>query len=396
LAEDPDERAKSYSARTRAVHLGRDLQTQHGFINMPAFRGSTVLFPSMDDLLARRARFRYGSKGTPTTDALETAWSDLAGAAGTVLVPSGSAACALALMSCLSAGDHALVTDTVYRPTREFCDQMLKRYGVEVSYYNPLLGSNIARLMKPNTKVVYAEAPGSLTLEMQDIPSLAAVAHERGASLLMDNTWATPFFFPAHERGVDIAIEAGTKYLSGHSDLLLGLVSANESHFQRLRRTFDLMSISAGPDDVFLALRGLRTMHLRLREQESAAIAIARWLETRPEVHKVLHPALPSFDGHKIWKRDFLGASGLFSIILNPVPRQAVAAMLDGLHLFGMGFSWGGFESLIVPFDGGSDRTVTTFDPGGPCLRLQIGLEDIADLKADLEAGFSRLNLLAA
>jgi cystathionine beta-lyase len=391
MAMGRDSDKSAYSARTRAVLLGRDPKTQHGFVNMPAFRGSTVLYPTMDDLLARRGRFRYGSRGTPTTEALEAAWNELAGAAGTVLVPSGSAACALALMSCLSAGDHALVTDSVYQPTRKFCDEMLSRYGVEVSYYDPLISSSITELMKANTKVVFAEAPGSQTFEMQDIPALAAAAHARGVSLLMDNTWATPFFFPPHERGADIAIEAGTKYLGGHSDLLLGLVSANASHFPKLRKTFDAMAISAGPEDVFLALRGLRTMHLRLAEQEATAIEIAHWLESRPEVKKVLHPALPSFEGHEIWKRDFLGASGLFSIVLYPAPQQAVAAMLDGLDLFGMGFSWGGFESLIVPFDCSSYRTATKFDPGGPCLRLQIGLEDIADLKADLEAGFARL-----
>jgi cystathionine beta-lyase len=359
---------------------------------MPAFRGSTVIYNSMEDLLARRGRFSYGTKGTPTTEALEEAWTDLAGAAGTVLVPSGQAACALALMSCLSAGDHALITDSVYLPTRRFCDEVLARYGVEISYYDPLVGNGINEIMKDNTKVIYAEAPGSQTFEMQDIPALAAAAHTRGASLLMDNTWATPFFFPPHERGVDIAIEAGTKYLGGHSDLLLGLVSANSSHFPRLRKAFDALAINAGPEDVFLALRGLRTMQLRMAEQEAAAIKIARWLETRPEVRKVLHPALSSFEGHDIWKRDFLGSSGVFSIVLNPASQQAIAAMLNGLRLFGMGFSWGGFESLIVPFDCASYRTATRFNPGGPCLRLQIGLEDENELKADLEGGLRRLN----
>jgi cystathionine beta-lyase len=230
---------------------------------------------------------------------------------------------------------------------------------------------------------------------MQDIPALSAAAHAGGAALLMDNTWATPFFFRPHERGADIAIEAGTKYLGGHSDLLLGLVSANAEYWPRLRQSFDAMAVCAGPEDVFLALRGLRTMRLRLGEQEGAALEVARFLENRPEVKKVLHPALPSFEGHTIWKRDFLGSTGLFSIVLNPVPQEAVAAMLDGLKLFGMGYSWGGFESLIIPFDCKNYRTATKFDPGGPCLRLQIGLEDVEDLKADLEAGLARLTQAA-
>ena len=385
-----------YKERTRVVVAGRDPAGQHGFVNMPPFRGSTVIYPTMDDLMHRRGRYLYGTRGTPTTEALETAWSDISGAAGTVLVPSGLAACALALMSCLKAGDHLLVTDSVYRPTRNFCDTVLKRFGVETTYYDPLIGSGITALMKANTKVVFTEAPGSQTFEMQDIPALAAAAHAHGAALLMDNTWATPFFFPPHERGADIAIEAGTKYLGGHSDLLLGLVSANQEYWPRLREAFDSMAICAGPEDVFLALRGLRTMRLRLGEQEGAALDVARWLETRPQVRKVLHPALPSFAGHAIWKRDFLGASGLFSVVLNPAPQKAVAALLDGLKLFGMGYSWGGFESLITPFDCKDYRTATKFEPGGPCLRIQIGLEDVADLKADLEAGFARLEAASA
>ncbi|MFI5014061.1 MAG: cystathionine beta-lyase [Hyphomicrobiales bacterium] len=385
----------AYKARTRVVLAGRDPAAQHGFVNMPPFRGSTVIYQTMDDLTHRRGRYSYGTRGTPTTEALETAWSDISGAAGTVLVPSGLAACVLALMSCLEAGDHLLVTDSVYRPTRNFCNTVLKRFGVETTYYDPLIGAGITKLMKPGTKVVYTEAPGSQTFEMQDIPALAEAAHARGAALLMDNTWATPFFFPPHERGVDIAIEAGTKYLGGHSDLLLGLVSAGKAYWPRLRETFDAMAICAGPEDVYLALRGLRTMRLRLGEQEGAALDIARWLERRPEVKKVLHPALPSFEGHTIWKRDFLGASGLFSVVLHPVSQREIAAMLDGLKLFAMGYSWGGFESLIVPFDCKEYRTATRFEPGGPCLRLQIGLEDVEDLKADLDAGFARMKVAA-
>jgi cystathionine beta-lyase len=294
-------------------------------------------------------------------------------------------------MSCLKAGDHLLVTDSVYRPTREFCNGVLARFGVETTYYDPLLGAGIEALIRPNTAAVLTEAPGSQSFEMQDIPAIAEVAHRHGAVVLMDNTWATPLLFPPHERGVDLAIEAGTKYLSGGSDLLLGMVSANERCFKSLRATYDAFAMCPGPEDVFLGLRGLRTMALRLREHEKQALEMARWLESRPEVARVLHPALASDPGHAIWKRDFKGSSGLFSIVLKPFSARAVAAMLDGLELFGMGYSWGGFESLVIPFDCATYRSATEWKPGGPALRFHIGLEDLGDLKADLEAGFERL-----
>ena len=376
---------------TRLVHAGRDPREQHGFVNTPIYRGSTVLYPTTDDLLHRRGRYSYGTKGTPTTEALETAWTEVAGAAGTVLAPSGLAAVTLALTSCLKAGDHLLVTDSVYRPTRHFCDGMLKKFGVETTYYDPLVGAGIEALMRPNTAAVFTEAPGSQSFEMQDIPAIAEAAHRRGAVVIMDNTWATPLFFPPHERGADIAIEAGTKYLSGGSDLLLGMVSANERCFKALRDAYDSFAMCPGPEDVFLGLRGLRTMALRLREHEKQALDMARWLAARPEVAQVLHPALETCPGHDIWKRDFKGSSGLFSIILKPCSGKAVAAMLDGLALFGMGFSWGGFESLVIPFDCATYRTATKWSPGGHALRFHIGLEDLDDLKRDLDAGFARL-----
>jgi len=350
-----------------------------------------VLYPTTDDLKNRRGRYVYGTKGTPTTEALERAWTHLTGAAGTVLTPSGLAAVTVALMSCLKAGDHLLVTDSVYRPTRDFCDGVLARFGVETTYYDPLAGSGIAELFRPNTAAVFTEAPGSQSFEMQDVPAIAEAAHARGAVVLMDNTWATPLFFPPHENGVDIAIEAGTKYLSGGSDLLLGLTSANGRSWPSLRRTFDQFATCAGPEDVFLALRGLRTMALRLREHEAQALDMARWLAARPEVARVLHPALETDPGHAIWKRNFRGSSGLFSVVLESCSERAVAAMLDGLELFGMGYSWGGFESLVIPFDCASYRTATAWEPGGHALRFHIGLEDLDDLKADLEAGFARL-----
>ncbi|MBL8587620.1 MAG: cystathionine beta-lyase [Methylobacteriaceae bacterium] len=389
------ERRAAMRPRTRLVHAGRDPSEQFGFVNTPIYRGSTVLYPNTDSIFRRDNRFVYGTKGTPTTRSLEEAWSELAGAETTVLTPSGLAAIVVALMTAAGAGDHILVTDSVYRPTREFCDGVFARMGVETEYYDPLIGAGIERLMRPNTKVVFVEAPGSHSFEMQDIPAIAAVARARGACVIMDNTWATPIFFPPHERGVDIAIEAGTKYLSGHSDLLLGLTSANAAWADRLRATFDAMAPCAGPEDCFLALRGLRTMDLRLREAGRQGLAMAQWLAARPEVARVLHPALPDYAGHDIWKRDFSGSSGLFSVILKPASREAVSAMLDGLELFGLGFSWGGFESLVIPFDCRSYRTATVWNPGGPGLRFQIGLEDLADLQDDLDRGFARLRAAA-
>ena len=378
-------------SRTRLVHAGRDPSEQHGFINTPIYRGSTVLYDSVDRLTRRDQRFTYGTKGTPTTEALERAWTELAGAAGTVLTPSGLAAVTVGLMAALGSGDDLLVTDSAYLPTRSFCDTVLKRFGVTTRYYDPAIGEGIAALIGPRTRAVLVEAPGSQTFEMQDIPAIAAAAHARDCCVLMDNTWATPLFFPPHDRGVDIAIEAGTKYLSGHSDLLLGLTSANAAWWPRLRSTFDAFAMCAGAEDVFLGLRGLRTMELRLREAEQQGLAMARWLAGRPEVSRVLHPALPDHPGHALWRRDFLGASGLFSVVLHPASRVAVAALLDGLELFGIGYSWGGYESLVIPFDASGYRTATRWAPEGPTLRFQIGLEDPVDLQRDLARGFERL-----
>jgi cystathionine beta-lyase len=387
---------QNISERTRLVHAGREPFEQHGFVNTPIYRGSTVLYPTTEDLLHRRGRYSYGTKGTPTTNSLETAWTELTGAAGTVLAPSGLAAVTVALLSCLKAGDHLLMTDSVYLPTRQFCNGVLKNFGVETTYYDPQIGAGIEALIRPNTTAVFTEAPGSQSLEMQDIPAIAEVAHRHGAVVLMDNTWATPLLFPPHERGVDIAIEAGTKYLSGGSDLLLGMVSANERCFKRLRETYDSFAMCPGPEDVFLGLRGLRTMALRLREHGNQALEMARWLDARPEVARVLHPAMETYPGHDIWKRDFKGSSGLFSIVLQPCSDRALAAMLDGLSLFGMGYSWGGFESLVIPFNCATYRTATKWEPGGHSLRFHIGLEDLDDLKRDLDAGFARLREMDA
>ena len=312
-----------------------------------------------------------------------------------MLAPSGLAAITLALLAAVKSGDHILVTDAVYRPSRNFCETILARMGVETTYYDPAPGAAIESLIRPNTSVIFLEIPGSQSFEIQDVPAIAALARSKGICTILDNTWATPLFFPPHARGADMAVEAGTKYLSGHSDLLIGLVSANAEWFPRLRATFDAFAMCAGPEDVFLSLRGLRTLDLRLREAERQALDLARWLAARKEVVQVLHPALPSCPGHAFWKRDFLGSSGLFSVLLSPCSRAALAAMLDGLKLFGMGYSWGGFESLVIPFDCRSYRSATAWNPPGPALRFSVGLEDIEDLKADLDAGFERMRTAA-
>jgi cystathionine beta-lyase len=390
----PEDRSR-FKTRTKLVHSGRHPPTQFGYVNTPIYRGSTVLFPTLSDLTKRNARYTYGTQGTPTTEALESAWTELSGAAGTVLAPTGLAAISLALLTAVKAGDHLLVMDSVYRPTRIFCDTILARMGVEITYFDPLVGAGIEALIRPYTSTIFFETPGSQSFEMPDVPAIAEVAAERGICTILDNTWATPLFFSPHAHRIDMAVEAGTKYLSGHSDLLLGLVTANVHWLPRLRATFDAFAMCAGPEDVFLCLRGLRTLELRLREAERQGLALAQWLARREEVLQVLHPALPSCPGHAIWKRDFSGSSGLFSVILAPCSQIALAAMLDGLELFGMGYSWGGFESLVIPFDCRTYRSTTVWSPPGPALRFSVGLEDIGDLEEDLDRGFARLRAVA-
>jgi cystathionine beta-lyase len=391
MAKRKDIRPHDFKADTRLVTAGRNSEENFGFVNPAVYHASTVLYPSAADLLAHRARYTYGRRGTPTSEALEGAIREIEGpqCAGVALLPSGAAAISTALLSVLSAGDHLLVTDSVYRPTRNFCDTILRRMGVETTYYDPLVGSAIESLLRPNTRAVFTEAPGSQTFEMQDIPAIAKAAHANGALVLMDNTWATPLYFCALEKGVDISIQAGTKYIGGHSDIMLGTISANEAAYPRIKDTVHTLGLCVGPDDIYLALRGLRTLAVRLDRHQKSAIAVANWLSNRPEVLKVLHPALPGDPGHAIWKRDFTGASGLFSIILKPAPAQAVEALADSLSLFGLGFSWGGYESLVILFDCTSYRTATKWAPGGPALRLHIGLEDVGDLIEDLERGFA-------
>ena len=378
---------------TRLVAGGRDASAHHGFVNPPVHHASTVLYPSAEDFLARRSRYLYGRRGTPTSEALENALRELEGpdCAGVALLPSGLAAISTALFAVLDAGDHLLVTDSAYQPTRRFCDGVLRRKGVETTYYDPLIGGGVAALMKPNTRAVFVEAPGSLSFEVQDIPAIAATAHARGAVVLMDNTWATPLYFHAFDKGVDLSIQAATKYIGGHSDVMLGTVSANQATWERLSETIHALGLCVGPDDIYLGLRGLRTMGVRLAQHDQAGLKVARWLAERREIARVLHPALESCPGHAIWRRDFSGASGLFSIVFKPVAQSAVNAFLNELRLFGIGASWGGFESLAIPFDCTSIRTATKWLPGGPTVRLHIGLEDIDDLIGDLEGGFASL-----
>ncbi|UGA46765.1 cystathionine beta-lyase [Bradyrhizobium quebecense] len=385
--------SRPHDAATRLVTAGRDTKAQKGFVNPPVFHGSTVLYPTAEDLHAHRAEFTYGRHGSPTTRALQDVLMALEGpqCAGVGLAPSGLAAISTTLLAVLKAGDHLLVCDNAYRPTRNFCDNMLKRYGIETSYFDPLIGAGIETLFKPNTRAVLVEAPGSQSFEMPDVRAISAVAHARGAIMIDDNTWATALYHRSLEQGVDISMQAGTKYIGGHSDIMFGTISANAKAWPLVQEAIRLLGVCAGPDDVYLALRGVRTLSVRLAQHHRSGLEIARWLGARPEVARVLHPGLETDPGHAIWKRDFTGASGLFSIVLKPVPQTAVDAMLNALTLFGMGFSWGGFESLAIPFDCSGYRSATEWSPGGPTLRLHIGLENLDDLKADLDRGFAAL-----
>jgi cystathionine beta-lyase len=389
-----DDVSKPQKAETTLVTAGRDTRAQKGFVNPPVVHGSTVLYPTADDLHAHRGEFQYGRRGTPTTKALQQALMALEGpqCAGVGLAPSGLSAITTTLLAVLKAGDHLLVCDNAYRPTRNFCNGLLARYGVETSYFDPLVSADIAGSFKPNTKAVLVEAPGSQSFEMPDIPAIATAAHARGALVIDDNTWATPLYHRSLEQGVDISMQAATKYIGGHSDIMFGTISANARAWPLVAEAIQLLGVCAGPDDVFLAIRGLRTLAVRLAQHHRSGLEMARWLAGRPEVVRVLHPALETDPGHAIWKRDFCGASGLFSIVLKPAPQKAVDALLDAVELFGMGYSWGGFESLIIPFDCAPYRTATDWAPGGPALRLHIGLENVEDLKADLARGFAAFN----
>ncbi|MEM0900593.1 MAG: cystathionine beta-lyase [Pseudomonadota bacterium] len=376
--------AKTRGINTQLTHGGYDPHSYHGFINPPVVHASTVLFPDAETMKTRDQAYTYGTRGTPTTDALASAINELEGAVGTIMVPSGLAAVTVPLLAFLSAGDHLLIIDTVYNPTRRFVDDVLTRYGVEVEYYVPELGAEIEAYVKPNTRVIFMETPGSNTFEMQDIPAIVEIAKAHDIITMIDNTYATPLFFKPLEFGVDVSIAAATKYQSGHSDLVYGLVSANEKTWQQLWDTQLTLGVCPSPDDTFLVYRGLRTMGLRVKRHEETTNRLAAWLEGHDGIHDVLHPALKSHPGHAIWKRDFKGSTGLFSIVLRRQSEAAVHAFLNELQLFGLGYSWGGYESLAVHVNL-SDRTVSKRDYGGPIIRLNVGLEDFEDLQLDLD-----------
>lgn len=373
---------------TALVHGGRRAEWRGRLVNPPVHRGSTILFESVAEMRAAAPEFGkpyYGLHGTPTHWALAEALTELEpGAAGTMLYSSGLAAVTAALLSVLAAGDELLVTDSVYGPTRHFCDRFLRRYGVATHYYDPLVGGGIAELIGDRTRAILMESPGSNTMEVQDVPAICAVARERGVATLIDNTWATPFFFPALSAGVDLSILAATKYVGGHADVMLGSVTANAERYPKLERTSWDLGHAVGPDDAWLGSRGLRSMGVRLRRHQENGLTVARWLEAQPQVARVLHPALPSFAGHALWKRDFRGASGLFSFVLRGGSDAGRTRFIEALELFGIGYSWGGYESLAVPADPERLRTATSWRSEGPLVRLHIGLEDPEDLIEDL------------
>jgi cysteine-S-conjugate beta-lyase len=372
---------------TRLISEGRMSDAHFGAVNTPVYRASTILYPDLAAIKANSQPYTYGRRGTPSTQSFEDAISSLEGAARTVSVTSGIQAIGLAILSVCSAGDHLLMVDSCYEPTRTLCDRTLKRFGIQTSYYAP--DEDITAHLKPNTKAVFCESPGSLTFEVQDIPAIAKVTHAHGASVLIDNTWATPLFFRPLEHGVDLSIQAATKYVAGHADVMLGTVAANEKHAGRLHQVHGDLGLYASGDDCFLGLRGLRTLAVRLARHQETGLKLAHWLQARPEVARILHPALPGDPGHALWKRDFSGSCGLFGVVLKPVSEARLAAFVDGLRHFGIGYSWGGFESLIVPAH--IRRTVRPFQAEGPVLRIHAGLEDADDLIADLEKGLERL-----
>jgi cysteine-S-conjugate beta-lyase len=387
-----DDRLETDTLLTR---VGRDSSAHQGAVNTPVVRTSTVLYPDVASYEASDPDdykvLRYGLHGTPTTFALEEAVARLEGGHAAVALPSGLAAIVAAICAFVKSGDHLLVADTVYGPTRTFCDKRLKPFGVEIEYYDPLMAGAIAPLIRSNTAAVFCETPGSLTFEMQDIPAIAAAAHKKNIPVLADNTWGTPYFFRSFEHGVDVSIHAATKYIAGHSDTLMGLIVTNQKYWLKVRRTVADYGYCVSPDDCYLALRGLRTIGVRMRQQQHNAVKIARWLQARPEVLRVLYPVLEDDPGHALWKRDFTGAAALFGVILKPASRESVGAMIDALRLFGIGSSWGGYESLAIRYDPTRLRTATKWNPGGPVIRLHIGLEDANDLIADLERGLAKL-----
>jgi len=382
---------------TLLARAGRDPARYQGMVNTPVFRTSTVIFPDRESYEARGGddykKVRYGLSGTPTTFAIEEAVAQMEGGYAAVALPSGLAAIAVALWAYLKGGDHLLVPDPVYGPTRTFCDRRLRPNGIEVEYYDPLIGADIAKLIKNNTKAVFCESPGSLTFEMQDIPAMAEAAHRRGVPVLADTTWGTPYFFRSFEKGIDVSIHAATKYIAGHSDVVMGVIVTNETHWLTIRRTVADYGYGVSPDDCYLALRGFRTIGVRMKQQMDNALRVASWLQSHPHVKRVIYPALEGNPGHAIWKRDFSGAASLFSFVLLPASEPQVTAFIDALKHFGIGSSWGGYESLAIAAHREilKTRTATRWNRDETVIRLHIGLEDPDDLIADLEGGFAAM-----
>jgi cystathionine beta-lyase len=380
---------------TIIVSAGRDPQANHGIVNPPVYHASTILHPTLKALRAASGKdYRsvvYGRYGTPTTFALQQAMAELEGGDWAIACGSGKAVIATVLMAFLKTGDHVLITDSAYQPTRNLATGLLKDFGVETTFYDPTIGAGIADLMRPNTKLVYTESPGSVTFEVQDLPAIAEAAHAKGAVVACDNTWGAGYFYRPLDLGADISLQAGTKYIVGHSDAMLGIAVAREEHMPRLWETYTTLGNNIGPDDAYLGQRGLRTLAVRMRRHHESGLKVAQWLAERPEVLRVLHPGLPDDPGHALWQRDFTGAAGLFSVLIKPVSESQLAAMLDPMELFGMGYSWGGYESLIVPSNPRTSRTAVPWQEEGTLLRLHVGLEDTDDLIAELEAGLHRL-----
>ena len=391
------EKTEKLRPETLLAHLGRDPKAQFGAVNTPVYHASTLLFDSVDaHEEAGRNRWMkghssYGRGGTPTTFAFEETVAQLEGAYGAVAVSSGLQAIAVALLSFARAGDHILVPDSIYYPGRKICEELLRERGIETTFYDPTIGAGIAALIRDRTSLIYLESPGSLTFEVQDVPAIAAAARAAGVVTIIDNTWATPLFLRPLDLGVDLSLHAATKYIVGHSDAMLGVIATREEHYEKVRRTSQQLGCAAAPDDVYLGLRGLRTLAVRLERHQKNALCLAEWLQQRPEVDRLLYPALPQDPGHGIWKRDFKGASGLFGVVLKPCARPSVTAMIDGMAFFGIGASWGGFESLMILADPRPIRTATQWAEPGPVVRIHAGLEHSDDLIHDLEAGFDRL-----
>lgn len=388
--------------RTQLVHSGRHPEQHKGAVNTPVVRTSTILFKDYAEYdAAENGYFRaganevrrhtYGRHGTDTRHDLEDQLAALAGAERTFLCPSGLSAVTFALMSVLKPGDHLLMVDTAYGPTRAFCDKELKRLGIDVTYYDPMAGAGIAHLFRETTRAVYVESPGSITFEVQDIPAIAEVAHRNNIAVLADDTWGTFLAPSVLGLGVDIAIQSLTKYAGGHSDILMGSVSASGAWVKQLERTYKLYGYSVSPDDCYLVQRGMRTLAVRLEQQEKNGLALAEWLRTHPKTQALLHPAFPSCPGHEHWKRDIGRSCGLFAIIVPPCTEAGLANLLDNMRYFAMGFSWGGYESLMIPLNPANARTATRWPHEGQLLRIHAGLEHVDDLIADLDAGLKRL-----